>query len=208
MKGNFERCLAETLKWEGGWSDHPEDPGGATNKGVTLATYRAWKGRATKADLRKITDAEVAAIYKAWYWQPVRGDELPAGLDLVAFDAAVNSGPSRSAKWLQLAVGAVQDGKIGPATIKAAGKQYQPAAIMRAIAIRRGFLKSLKAWPTFGKGWTARLDAIEAAALAMADHQVARPDVEPVEKVGAPAWTWFAEALAKIVDQFTRKWRL
>ena len=207
MKGNFERCLPHVLQYEGGFVNHPADPGGATNKGITIATYRKWKPGATVAQLRGITDAEVAAIYKAWYWQPVRGDELPAGLDLVAFDAAVNSGPSRSAKWLQLAVGVDQDGKIGPATIKAAGYNYPPAAIMRAIAIRRGFLKSLKTWPTFGKGWTARLDAIEAAALAMADHQVARPDVEPVE-APAPAWTWFADALAKIADQFTRKWRL
>ena len=186
MRDNFERCLAEVLKHEGGWSDHSDDPGGATNKGVTLSTYRAWKGKATKSDLRKISDADVAAIYRAWYWQAVRGDDLPAGLDLVAFDAAVNSGPSRGARWLQQALGVSDDGKVGPQTVAAAKRAYAPAAVMRAIAIRRGFLKSLKTWPTFGKGWTARLDAVEAAALAMAEVQPPRPDVEPVPEIGTP----------------------
>jgi len=128
------------------------------------------------------------------------------------FDAAINSGPGRAAKWLQACVGVEGDGAIGPKTlslvtqyVRGHGRDY---AVMHYQDMRRDYYRLLKTFPTFGKGWTARLDAIETAALAMADHQVARPDVEPVEKVGAPAWTWFAEALAKIVDQLTRKWRL
>lgn len=182
MKGNFERCLAETLKHEGGWADHPDDPGGATMRGVTIGTYAQFKGRkVTKAELRAMTDDDLRAIYRRGYWDKVRGDDLPDGLDLVAFDAAVNSGPARGARWLQQAIGVTDDGKIGPATITAARSTYGPAAVMRAIAVRRGFLKSLKTWPTFGKGWTVRLDAIEAAALAMAEVQPPRPDVEPAE---------------------------
>lgn len=182
MRGNFERCLAETLKHEGGWADHPDDPGGATMRGVTIGTYAQFKGRkVTKAELRAIPEADLRVIYRRNYWDKLRCDDLPEGLDLVAFDAAVNSGPARGARWLQQALGAADDGKVGPQTIAAAQRAYAPAAVMRAIAIRRGFLKSLKKWPTFGRGWTDRLDAIEAAALAMAEVQPPRPDVEPVE---------------------------
>lgn len=184
MRGNFERCLAEVLKHEGGWADHPSDPGGATMKGITIGTYAQFKGRkVTKDELRKISVAEIQTIYRRNYWDRVRGDDLPAGLDLVAFDAAVNSGPARGARWLQQALGTSDDGKVGPVTLAAAKRAYAPAAILRAIAIRRGFLKSLKTWGTFGKGWENRLVAIEAAALAMADHEPARQDVEPVETV-------------------------
>ena len=168
MKHNFDACLAHSLAHEGGWSDHKADPGGATMKGVTLATYRAWKGKsATKQDLRNISDAEVAAIYRAWYWQPMRCDDLPAGLDLVAFDAAINSGPSRSAKWLQSALGVAVDGRVGPATVAAANAAVTSAAIKAACAKRMTFLKGLRTWPTFGKGWSRRVKEVEAAALAM-----------------------------------------
>lgn len=168
MKHNFDACLAHSLAHEGCWSDHKADPGGATMKGITLATYRAWKGKsATKQDLRNISDAEVAAIYRAWYWQPMRCDDLPAGLDLVAFDAAINSGPSRSAKWLQSALGVAVDGRVGPATVAAANAAVTSTAIKAACAKRMTFLKGLRTWPTFGKGWSRRVNEVEAAALAM-----------------------------------------
>lgn len=168
MKHNFDACLAHSLAHEGGWSDHKADPGGATMKGITLATYRAWKGKsATKQDLRNISDAEVAAIYRAWYWQPMRCDDLPAGLDLVAFDAAINSGPSRSAKWMQSALGVAADGRVGPATVAAANAAVASTAIKAACAKRMTFLKGLRTWPTFGKGWSRRVNEVEAAALAM-----------------------------------------
>ena len=132
-KENFAACLAQVLLSEGGWSDHPADPGGATMKGITLATYRKYRPGATKADLRAIADAEVAQIYREGYWNAVRGDDLPAGLDLVAFDAAVNSGTGRAAKWLQSAVGAVADGRIGAGTAAAAHAARLPDAIRRAL---------------------------------------------------------------------------
>lgn len=169
MKSNFEKCLPEILRHEGGWADHPKDPGGATMKGITIGTYAQWKGRkVTKDELRAISDAEVAAIYRRNYWDKVRGDDLPSGLDLVAFDAAVNSGPSRGAKWVQQGLGVTPDGKIGPATIEAANKAYTPAAIERAIGFRLSFLRGLKTWGTFGRGWQRRVDDVKAKALAMA----------------------------------------
>lgn len=168
MKDNFARCLPEILRHEGGWADHPKDPGGATMKGITIGTYRQWKGRAvTKAELRAISDAEVAAIYRRNYWDKVRGDDLPAGLDLVAFDAAVNSGPSRGARWLQTALGVAADGKIGPKTIAAARAADAATAINRALDIRLSFLKGLKTWPTFGKGWSSRIAGVRKVALGM-----------------------------------------
>lgn len=118
MKPNFERCLAETLAHEGGWADHPLDPGRATMKGVTIGTFAGFKGRkVSKAELRAISDAELRAIYRNGYWDKVRGDELPAGLDMVAFDGSVNSGPARGARWVQQSLGVTVDGKVGPETI-------------------------------------------------------------------------------------------
>jgi lysozyme family protein len=169
MRDNFERCLAEVLKHEGGWSDHPSDPGGATMKGVTIGTFAQFKGRkVTKDELRNISDADLRAIYKRNYWDVVRGDDLPAGLDLVAFDAAVNSGPSRGARWLQQALGVTADGKIGPATIEAARAANAGAIAIGACQIRLRFLTGLKTWPTFGKGWTRRVEAVQRVALDMA----------------------------------------
>ena len=187
MKDNFAACLAHVLKYEGGWSDHPKDPGGATNYGITLRTYSAWLKRpASKAALLGIAHTEVAAIYRAEYWNAVRGDDLPPGLDLVAFDAAVNSGPSRAAKWLQTAVGTNADGKIGPATIAVAGRAG-PDAIKRACATRMQFLRSLETWPVFGKGWSARVAATEALALQMSVQP--RTD-QNRSKTSEPGWLW------------------
>jgi lysozyme family protein len=180
MKSNFAKCLPEILKHEGGWADHPADPGGATMKGITIGTYRQWKGRAvTKAELKAISDEEVAAIYKRNYWDKVRGDDLPAGLDLVAFDAAVNSGPARGARWLQTALGVAADGKIGPKTIAAAEAADVATAINRALDVRLSFLRGLKTWPTFGKGWGRRVDGVRKVALGMVGSKPAEAPKKP-----------------------------
>jgi lysozyme family protein len=168
MKDNFAACLRLTLAYEGGWSDNKADPGGATMKGITLATYSAWLGRdATKDELKAIPQGHVETIYRNQYWDKVRGDDLPAGLDLVAFDAAVNSGVKRGATWLQLAVGAIPDGMVGGATVGAAKAAAHDKAVGVACDCRLAFLKSLKTWPTFGKGWAARVAKVRAAAFAM-----------------------------------------
>lgn len=208
MRSNFDRCLAETLAHEGGWADDPRDAGGATMKGITFATYRAWKKRPiTKAELRNISDAEVAAIYRQNYWDAVRGDDLPSGLDLVAFDAAVNSGVSRGAKWLQSALGVTADGMIGPQTIAAAQQAHPEAVIDRAISARLAFLRVAKntktgalLWPTYGKGWTRRVESVRETAIAMS--KVTTPNAT---KPAAPSAGIIAALLALFKSMFGGK---
>lgn len=166
-KGNFPACLAVTLTHEGEWSDHPSDPGGATMKGITLATYRRYRPGALKTHLRNISDSEVRAIYQDGYWNPVRGEELPAGVDLATFDYAVNSGPSRSVKELQRVTGAKVDGKAGPETVAKAAAGDGKAVIQGLCARRMSFLQGLKTWATFKRGWSRRVADVEAKAVAM-----------------------------------------
>ena len=188
MRDNFERCLAITLKHEGGWADHPQDPGGATMKGVTIGTYSQWLGRkATKAELRAIPEAHLRAIYRRNYWDKVRGDDLPAGLDLVAFDGAVNSGPARGARWLQMGLGVSADGRVGVQTIAAANAAEPLPVVLRAIDARMAFLRGLKTWQTFGNGWLRRLVEIQAAAQAMIGSDDAPMSSPPAaHKAGVP----------------------
>lgn len=200
MKANFDACMAEVFKYEGGYVNDQHDPGGETNLGISKRSY-------PKEDIRNMTRARAAQIYRRDFWDKLRCDELPDGLDLVAFDAAVNSGPSRGAKWLQQALGVAADGKVGMATIGAAKNTYAPAAVMRAIGFRRAFLKTLPTWERYKNGWNKRLDSVEAVASAMAGHDVpVRPDVEPVAPQPAAVWWW--AALWKIFEQFTRHLRV
>jgi lysozyme family protein len=165
----FERALAAVLKHEGGFVDHPKDPGGATNKGITLATFRRFVKRdGTVADLKAITNEQVAKCYRAHYWNAVRGDELPPGLDYAVFDFAVNSGPSRAARYLQGLIGVEADGKIGPATIKAVNLHLNRELINALCDQRMAFLRRLNTFPTFGKGWTRRVDGVRKLALELA----------------------------------------
>lgn len=185
MKSNFDACLAELLRHEGGFTLNRADPGNwtggkvgvgslrGTNMGISAAAYPG-------EDIRGMTRARAATIYRRDYWDKVRGDDLPAGLDLVALDAAANSGPLRGAKWLQGAVGAVPDGKIGPATLAAARACDPVQAINRACDARLDFLRGLGTWPTFGKGWARRVESIRATALDMA--QPPRPEPKPVPR--------------------------
>jgi lysozyme family protein len=168
-RDNFTACMAEIFAHEGGYVDHPKDPGGATNMGITIGTLRDWRGGpVTKQEVRNLTKREAQAIYRARYWNPVRGDDLRHGVDLVALDPAVNSGVSRGVRWLQRAVGATADGKMGPNTLKAANDASPVDAIKRACAARMGFLRGLRTWGTFGRGWSRRVARVEAVALGMA----------------------------------------
>jgi lysozyme family protein len=168
----FLACVAEVLRHEGGYVDHPRDPGGCTNRGITRRTLEAWRRTSvTCEDVRALDEAEARAIYRAHYWNAVHGDELPAGLDLVAFDAAVNSGRRRAALWLQEALGVPADGVIGPQTLRAArGAKDRAAVIARACELRLTFLRSLDTWSDFGRGWSRRVRAVRQAALAMVDE--------------------------------------
>lgn len=168
MDRNFSRALALVLKSEGGWSDNPADPGGATMKGVTLANFRRFvKPDATKAELREITDEQVATVYRRFYWDTIAGAELPEGVDYAVFDFAVNSGPGRATKYLQAAVGTAQDGRLGPATLRAVRARPAGTIIDDLCDARLTFLKRLPTWPIFGKGWSDRVGSVRSRALLM-----------------------------------------
>jgi uncharacterized protein (TIGR02594 family) len=165
----FGACLPVVQKWEGGWADHPHDNGGATMKGVTQRVYQEYKQRpVTKEELRNITDAEVRDIFKAGYWDTASCDSFRAGVDLVVFDAAVNSGPRRSIRWLQMAIGAVADGIVGPETRWKASQMDPLDIIAKATDLRMAFLRDLDDWPHFGRGWTNRVNDVRAEAIKMA----------------------------------------
>ncbi len=165
----FDRALALVLDLEGGFVDHPRDPGGATNLGITPATLANARGRPVSAvDVKALTRAEAGTIYRRLYWNAVKADELPPGLDLAVFDFAVNSGPARAARALQAVLGATRDGRVGPKTIAAAYPADLPAAIRALTRERLRFLRALSTWPVFGRGWTSRTTRVEAAALAAA----------------------------------------
>jgi lysozyme family protein len=176
MDRNFARSLTLVLAHEGGYVNHPKDPGGATNLGITLATFRRFiKPSGTVEDLKRLTKEQAGTCYRRQYWNAIQGSELPGGVDYAVFDFAVNSGPSRAAKYLQAIVGAKVDGVIGPATI-AATKAMMRATVVNELCDRRmAFLKRLKTWGTFGRGWTSRVSSVRAEALKMA----ALPDKEP-----------------------------
>jgi len=168
MKDNFPKALAAVLVHEGGYSFHPSDPGGETNLGCTKAVWEEHCGHPVDTKTMKaLTPADVGPLYKNKYWDKIKGDELPAGVDYVVFDAAINSGPGRAAKWLQACVGVEPDGGIGPKTI-AAVRAANPKQLVQDYAKRRlSFMMDLPAWATFGKGWTRRVNEVEAAGLKM-----------------------------------------
>lgn len=167
MKESYERALRHVLIYEGKYSDHPSDPGGATNLGITIAVLAAWRGRAvTKADVRALTLDEAAAIYKARYWDNARCDDLPAGLDLAAFDCAVNQGVGRAARLLQQAAGATVDGVLGPKTLSAVRAGDARLILLEFMARRmQGYGSLQKLFRVFGLGWSRRLMATNALAL-------------------------------------------
>tara|TARA_R100000742_G_C4178766_1_gene14593 strand:+ start:27 stop:539 length:513 start_codon:yes stop_codon:yes gene_type:complete len=156
-KENFEDCLQTILHHEGGYVNHPKDPGGETNLGVTKRVYEEWGG---SKDMKDLTEEDVAPIYKKNYWDRVKGDHLSSGLDLAVFDWAVNSGTGRAAKKLQGMIGTEPDGGIGPNTLKTLDEYIEAKGIEKVIEeykdIRQDFYESLKTFDTFGAGWTRR----------------------------------------------------
>lgn len=174
MKKNFGMALKAVLVHEGGYVNHPADPGGATNKGITWRTYNAWRRNRGLPDrhVKNITDEEVAAIYKAQYWNVIRGDDLPSGLDYAVFDFAVNSGPARAAKFLQRIVNVNADGQIGQITLEAVAKANTKHTINALCDNRLAWLQRLRHWGTFGRGWTRRVQEVKAMANEMASNRV------------------------------------
>lgn len=171
---NFSEALKLVLKHEGGYTNHPSDPGGPTNLGITLANFRRYvKPDGTIADLKKLTKEQAAVCYRRQYWDAVLGAELPSGVDYAVFDFAVNSGPYRAATYLQRIVGAVQDGKIGPATLKAVRARKPDVLAAQLCDARLAFVRGLRTWPVFGKGWGRRIAEVRAVSQRMASQKAA-----------------------------------
>ena len=168
---NFDECLKLILHHEGGYVNHPKDPGGETNMGVTKRVYEKWcmENDLQQKDMKDLEFNDVAPIYKENYWDRVKADQLPAGLDLCVFDWAVNSGTGRAAKKLQGMIGTTVDGGIGPNTLKALNAYVQIEGLESTIAtytdIRQNFYESLSTFDTFGRGWTRRNQETEMEAL-------------------------------------------
>lgn len=168
MKDNFEQCLALVLKSEGGFVNNPKDPGGMTNLGVTKKVWEDWVGHPVdEAAMRALGPQDVAPLYKQNYWDKIKGDSLPLGVDYACFDLAVNSGVGRAAKILQQAVGVSADGAIGPATLDAV-EAHNPRQVATEVCdLRLKFLQNLPTWDTFGRGWGRRVSEVEEAAFKM-----------------------------------------
>jgi len=165
---NFKSVMDVVFKHEGGYVDHPRDPGGATNMGITHLTLAAHRGKAsvTKTQVKNLTKTEARQIYKDRFWKPMKCGHMPDGWDMITMDGGVNSGPKRGIKWVQRAVGTGVDGVVGPKTL-ASIRSADAAHIKRAASLRMGFLRGLSHWSTFGKGWTRRVAETEAVALKM-----------------------------------------
>ena len=156
------------LQSEGGFVNHPSDPGGMTNLGVTKATWENWVGRESdEAEMRGLTPEKVEPLYKKKYWDAVRGDELPMGLDYLMFDFAVNAGAGRAIKTLQTAVGVTPDGGFGPMTMAAVQAVDPNELIERFSQAKEDFYRSLTTFATFGKGWLNRVADVKVKASAM-----------------------------------------
>lgn len=170
MKDNFDLCVTLMLAHEGGFVNHPQDPGGMTNLGVTARVWEEWLGRpVSEKEMRALTPTMVKPLYKRKYWDACRADELVSGVDYAVFDVAVNSGPGRAIKILQSCVGVTVDGGFGPATMAAVKEAEKDAKRLIELycAKRLDFLQSLRTFETFGKGWSRRVAEVKAKALAM-----------------------------------------
>ena len=166
MKSNYDKCLKTILHHEGGYVNHPKDPGGETNLGVTKRVYQEHGG--TK-DMKDLLVEDVAPIYKKGYWDRMKGDDLPGGLDLCVFDFGVNAGPGRAAKFLQSMIGTTVDGGIGPNTL-AKVEEYirengEHESVEKYQSMRQKYYEQLSTFATFGKGWTRRVEETTKLAL-------------------------------------------
>jgi len=166
MKENYNKCLETILHHEGGYVNHPKDPGGETNLGVTKRVYEEHGG--TK-DMKDLTVEDVAPIYKKGYWDKMKGDDLPSGLDLCVFDFGVNAGPGRAAKFLQKMIGTTVDGGIGPMTLAKVNEHVDSNGLEETIkqyqSARQEYYEGLSTFATFGKGWTRRVEETTELAL-------------------------------------------
>ena len=161
MSNKFSEALEVILHHEGGYVNHPKDPGGETNLGVTKRVYEEFGG---EKEMKDLTKEDVEPIYKKNYWNRVKGNDLPEGLDLCIFDFAVNAGPGRAAKFIQRLVGTTVDGGIGPNTLKCIDDYVKENSVAETIekyqSMRQEYYEGLSTFETFGRGWTRRVDEV------------------------------------------------
>jgi lysozyme family protein len=169
MKENWEDSFKMVLKHEGGYVNDPRDPGGMTNLGVTKRAWESWIGYTVNEEfMRGLTPEKVKPFYKSQYWDKIKGDELPSGVDYAAYDLAVNSGTGKAAKYLQQIAGVTADGSIGPKSLEAI-KICNPKQTVNSICdMRLDFLKKLATFETYGKGWSRRVAEVKDKAADMA----------------------------------------
>lgn len=176
MAGRFDKVIPRTFGLEGGYSDHPRDPGRATKYGIAHKTLADWRGvplkDLPKSAVQALTRAEAKEIYRSAYWDAIRADELPVGLDYALFDFAVNSGPATAAKFLQRILGVTADGIIGGITLRAIKRADPTTLVVRLTDDRLAYLQGLKTWDVFGDGWSARLAKVLAGARADIEEAV------------------------------------
>ena len=168
MIENFQKSLALMLKSEGHFVNHPSDPGGMTNLGVTKKAWEAYVGRQVdEAEMRALTPEIVAPFYKARYWNPCKCDQLPLGIDYAVFDFAVNAGASRASRTMQSALGTAADGIVGPATIGVATNADPDEFLEKFSAAKEQFYRNLPTFEHFGKGWLRRVSEVKQTAEGM-----------------------------------------
>ena len=169
MRENREQAIRQIGLSEGGYVNDPKDPGGETNYGITARTYAAWNSQTGRPQrpVRDLTKIEADEIVGTQYLDPIRFDDLPAGIDYLMADYAVNSGPSRAVRDMQALVGVAQDGINGLQTLAAIRAADQVTLVNAYCDRRLKFLRGLKTWARFGKGWTSRVNAARAQALSM-----------------------------------------
>lgn len=173
----FDSAFAAVVGEEGGLTTNPLDPGNWTGGKQNAGTCKGTKYGVSAAayptlDIANLTLADAKAIYKKYYWDKISGDDLPPPVALIVFDAAINSGWNRAAKWLQAACGVGADGIIGPVTISAAKKVSPVGLVIECNAQRLLFMASLPTWRTFGLGWTRRVVRLGIAATGFEEHAV------------------------------------
>ena len=147
---NFDEAVYLILKHEGGYVNNPNDTGGETNFGISKRAY-------PDLDIAGLTAFDAQEIYKRDCWDKVKGDKLPAGLDLMVFDFAVNAGVSRASKVLQKIIGAKPDGIIGSKTLNLVNAHGDALALTTEYyRLRQAYYESIDSFQHFGLGWTRR----------------------------------------------------
>src|SRR5690242_18712533 len=170
MDKNYDEALKRVLAHEGGYTNHPDDPGGPTNWGITIWDARKyWKRDADADDVRAMPLEVAKRIYKSKYWDAMRCDELPSGIDYAVFDFGVNSGPTRALKVLEDIIGVRETGNPDDVLIRTVKHLPAKPVVTELCDKRLAFLKGLKTWPVFGNGWGRRVAEVRGAALSMAD---------------------------------------